>query len=65
MTGNTYLTQNTCQVINALRFGQKYYDTLYRSTVYVYKGVAVARIGNTLTTVYEGGVKIGRWILIK
>ncbi|MGE1145444.1 DUF4258 domain-containing protein [Bacillus altitudinis] len=48
------------QVFDAVKYGKKYYDPKYKSTVYHYKGVAVAKQGNTLTTTYKSGVK-KRW----
>ncbi|WP_353853733.1 DUF4258 domain-containing protein [Bacillus sp. Bos-x628] len=48
------------QVFDAVKYGKKYYDPKYKSTVYLYKGVAVAKKGNTLTTTYKSGVK-KRW----
>ncbi|MCY7617826.1 hypothetical protein [Bacillus pumilus] len=48
------------QVFDAVKYGKKYYDPKYNSTVYHYKGVAVAKQGNTLTTTYKSGVK-KRW----
>ncbi|WMT28673.1 DUF4258 domain-containing protein [Bacillus aerius] len=48
------------QVFDAVKYGEKYYDPKYKSTVYHYKGVAVAKQGNTLTTTYKSGVK-KRW----
>lgn len=48
------------QVFDAVKYGEEYYDPKYKSTVYHYKGVAVAKQGNTLTTTYKSGVK-KRW----
>ncbi|KEK17046.1 hypothetical protein BAMA_22690 [Bacillus manliponensis] len=49
------------QVFNAVTKGKKYYDPKYNSTVYYYKGVAVARKGNSLTTTYKTSSPKSRW----
>lgn len=49
------------QVFNAVTKGKKYYDPKYNSTVYYYKGVAVARQGNSLTTTYKTSSPKSRW----
>ncbi|MCY9226042.1 DUF4258 domain-containing protein [Bacillus haynesii] len=48
-------------VLDAIRKGKKYYDPKYKSTVYYYKGVAVAKKGNTLTTTYRSKKPKARW----
>ncbi|AGI30506.1 MULTISPECIES: hypothetical protein [Bacillus] len=48
-------------VFMAVKKGKKYYDPKYKSTVYYYKGVAVARKGNTLTTTYKSAKPKKRW----
>ncbi|MDU0072080.1 MULTISPECIES: DUF4258 domain-containing protein [Bacillus] len=48
-------------VLDALRKGKKYYDPKYKSTVYYYKGVAVAKKGGTLTTTYRSKTPKKRW----
>ncbi|MFJ5750116.1 DUF4258 domain-containing protein [Peribacillus frigoritolerans] len=49
------------QVFNAVTKGKKYYDPKYESTVYYYKGVAVAKKGNSLTTTYKSEKPKSRW----
>ena len=49
------------QVFNAVTKGKKYYDSKYNSAVYYYKGVAVARKGNSLTTTYNTSSPKSRW----
>lgn len=53
---------NPKQVFDAITKGKKYYDPAYKSTVYHYKGVAVGRSGNTLTTTYKQSSPKSRWI---
>lgn len=48
-----------------MMFGTKYYDTVEKSKVLYYRGVAIIITNNnTLTTIYEGPVK-SRWVLQK
>lgn len=49
------------QVFNAVTKGKKYYDPEYKSSVYYYDGVAVARQGNSLTTTYKSAKPKDRW----
>lgn len=42
------------QVANAVKYGRRYFDPSYKSIVYYYRGVAVTKIGRTITTVYRG-----------
>ncbi|CAM4333553.1 MULTISPECIES: hypothetical protein [Bacillus] len=49
------------QGFNAATKGKKYYDPIYNSAVYYYKGVAVARKGNSLTTTYKTSSPKSRW----
>ncbi|GIN88519.1 hypothetical protein J6TS2_49050 [Heyndrickxia sporothermodurans] len=47
------------QIAKTLYYGKKYYDPKYKSIVYYWKGIAVARKGRVLTTTYRGFKK--RW----
>lgn len=49
------------EVYNAITKGKKYYDPKYKSTVYHYKGIAVAKKGGTLTTTYKSSKPKSRW----
>ncbi|WEZ10389.1 hypothetical protein P5663_20920 (plasmid) [Priestia flexa] len=50
------------QIYDAYTKGTKYSDPDYpKATVYHYKGIAVAREGNTLTTVYNQAKPKARW----
>lgn len=49
------------QVYDTVRKGKKYYDPKYKSTVYYYKGIAVAKKGNTFTTTYKSSKPKARW----
>lgn len=49
-------------VYDALKYGKKYYDPKYHATVHYYKGVAVCKKNNTLTTTYISKHKKKRWV---
>ncbi|WKB34814.1 hypothetical protein QS257_13030 [Terrilactibacillus sp. S3-3] len=49
------------RVFMAVKKGKRYSDPKYKSTVYYYKGVAVAKKGKTLTTTYKSKKPKKRW----